>query len=87
MEMVKGLCRECLSGVVVATRRQIDVLAISGLLLMKSFIEKKLNRTAKVLLPQTILLKGYHRRINRLREVILDNLLLGRLCTGLRACS
>ena len=62
MEKVNGFRCKCLPDVVVAARRQIDVLAVPGLLLVKSFLEEKLNRMTKVLHPpQAILLEGYHR--------------------------
>jgi hypothetical protein len=79
MKMVNGLCRQCLSYVVVAARRQVDVLAVLGLLLVKSLFEKKLDHMTKILLLEAILLKGYHCQINWLQEVVVVNLLPGRL--------
>ncbi len=79
MKMVKGSRGERLSDVVVAVRRQVDVLVVMGLLFVQSFLQKQFNCTAKVLLQQAIMLGGYHCCINRLREVVVHDLFPGRL--------
>ncbi len=82
MKMVEGFRGELLSDVVVAARRQVDVLTIPGLLLVQSFLQEQLNRTAKVLL-QAIMLGGYHCCVDRLREVVVHDLFPGRLILSL----
>jgi hypothetical protein len=83
MKMVEGFCGERLSDVGVTTWRQIDVLAVPGLLFVQSFLQEQLNRTAKVLLQRAIMLGGHHRCVDRLREVVLHDLFPGRLILSL----
>ena len=78
MKMVKEFCGKQLSDVVIAARRQVDVLAIPGLLFVESFLQKKLDCTTEVLLRQAILLGGYHCCIDGLRKVVVYHLLPGR---------
>ena len=78
MKMVEGFCGKRLSDVIIAARRQVDVMAIPGLLFVESFLRKKLNRTAEVLLQRAVLLGGYHCCINQLRKVVVHHLLPGR---------
>ena len=78
MKMVKEFCGKQLSDVVIAARRQVDVLAIPGLLFVESFLPKNLNPMAEVLLQQAVLLGGYHCCIDRLPKVVVHHLLSGR---------
>jgi hypothetical protein len=78
MKIVKRFCAERLPDVVIATRCQVDVLAIPGLLFVESFSQKKLNCTAEVLLQRAVLLGGYHRCIDRLWKVVMQPLPPGR---------
>ena len=47
MKMVKGIRGKRLSDVVVAARRQVDVLAVPGLFFVQSFLQEQLNRKGK----------------------------------------
>jgi hypothetical protein len=49
MKRVGGFRGERPPDVVIATRRQVDILAILGLLFVESFLQKKLHCTAEVL--------------------------------------
>ena len=77
MKMVKGLCHKRLPDVVVATRCQLDVLAIPGLIFVESFLQEKLDCTTEVLLQRAVLLGGSHHCIDRLRKVVVHHLLPG----------
>jgi hypothetical protein len=79
MKTINGLCCQCLSYIVVAARPQVDVLLIPGLFLVESLFEEKLNHILKIHLSRAILLEGFHRQINWLQEVIVDNLLSDHL--------
>ena len=55
MQMVNGLRGQRLLDIVVAARCHVDPLAISGLILVQGFSEKKRDCMAKVLFARTIL--------------------------------
>ena len=74
MKVTNRLCFQQLLDVVVTTRRHVDILAVPGLLLVNSFLKKKLNRTTEVLLARSILLGGYNHQIDWPHKVVMDNL-------------
>jgi hypothetical protein len=69
--------------IVVATGHHVDVLPVLWLCLVKSFDDKKLHSTTKVLLAQVILLDGYILRVGWLREVLVHLLLPGSFVLAL----
>ncbi len=83
MQMVNGLCDQCILDVVATARCHVDPLAIPGLLLVQGFSEKKLDCMAKVLFARMILLSGNHRRIDRFWEELVHDLLPGSFILAL----
>ena len=83
MQMVNGLRGQHRLDIVVAARCHVNPLAISGLILVQGFSEKKRDCAAKVLFAQTILLGGDVQRIDRFWEELVYNLLPGSFILAL----
>ena len=83
MQMVNGLRGQRLLDVVVAARCHVDPLAISGLILVQGFSEKKRDCAAKVLFARTILLGSDVRQIDRFWEELVYDLLPGSFMLAL----
>ena len=63
---------------VISSRLKIDVLPISRLLLVQRLLKKEQDRLTKVLVRVAILIaRDWPRRVNRLREVLVERLLPG----------
>ena len=76
MKVDNGFCCDLFLDVEIAAGRHVNILAITGLLLVESLLKGKLNCTTKVFLAQAILHGRHHRLISPSRLVLAKEAIL-----------